>query len=298
MILLQHPPDYLPTPADRWQIEAGYRWLHTKIVYGRGMEVAERLKRTYLTDSDWGTPREGRAAYRAIVDNDRAHPVFDILGWGGGSMWSTDPNIPWLKVDVLYASPKTGARVRFSDWWRRIDGRWDYQIRQDALLSFKDADVREVFRAFGATNVEASPNLRKLTLDTSGKDFDEVLSQALVRLDATCRVENGVYRVEPRPYDEAMGTVVPTLRFDGEEIRPVLRWLFQKAGARYRVSPKVKGRVVVDLRNFDFETALQIVLRQIGATYRIEEGVYKILPQPIPPSKVPLGSPIQAILRR
>ncbi len=69
--------------------------------------------------------------------------------------------------------------------------------------------------------------------------------------------------------------------FDKVEVREALRQIFKSVNVSYSISPQVQGTITVSLHNVTFETALQNILRQIDATYRIEAGVYEILPKVI-----------------
>ncbi len=92
-----------------------------------------------------------------------------------------------------------------------------------------------------------------------------------------------VYRDEWRPLSDGSWRLVhrqnATLRFENADIRDVLRMVWGDVGAAYRIDPRVQGRVTLDLTGVPFESALQQVLQNIRATYRIEGGVYDIVPQ-------------------
>ena len=65
--------------------------------------------------------------------------------------------------------------------------------------------------------------------------------------------------------------------FENADVRQALRELFKSVNVSYSISPDVQGTVTIDIQNVTLETALQNILRQVDATYRIEGGVYEII---------------------
>ncbi|MDR3689136.1 MAG: hypothetical protein P4L46_07130 [Fimbriimonas sp.] len=70
---------------------------------------------------------------------------------------------------------------------------------------------------------------------------------------------------------------ISSLELEQADVREALRALFKNVNVSYSIAPEVQGPVTVSLKNVTFETALQNVLRQVDATYRIEGGVYEIV---------------------
>jgi type II secretory pathway component GspD/PulD (secretin) len=85
---------------------------------------------------------------------------------------------------------------------------------------------------------------------------------------------------------------IPSLEFQQADVREALRSLFKTVGASYTVDQDVQGTVTVDLKHVPFDTALQNVLRQIDATYRIIGGVYEIIKRQPDPITVPVPGPV------
>lgn len=77
-----------------------------------------------------------------------------------------------------------------------------------------------------------------------------------------------------------MGRILEHISWQQRDIRDGLRELFRESNVSYAIAPEVQGEVTVDLRNVTMEVALQNVLRQVDATYRIENGVVMILRRP------------------
>ena len=70
---------------------------------------------------------------------------------------------------------------------------------------------------------------------------------------------------------------IPSLELDQADVREALRALFKNVNVSYSIAPEVQGTVTVSLKNVTFDLALQNVLRQVDATYRVEGGVYEIV---------------------
>jgi len=70
---------------------------------------------------------------------------------------------------------------------------------------------------------------------------------------------------------------IPSLELEQADVREALRALFKNVNVSYSIAPEVQGTVTVSLKSVTFETALQHVLRQVDATYRVEGGVYEIV---------------------
>ena len=73
------------------------------------------------------------------------------------------------------------------------------------------------------------------------------------------------------------GQNIPSLELDSADVREALRALFKNVGVSYSIAPEVQGTVTVSLRNVTFEAALQNILKQVNATYRVEGGIYQIV---------------------
>jgi hypothetical protein len=103
--------------------------------------------------------------------------------------------------------------------------------------------------------------------------------------------------------DDVANTIIPALDLEQADVRDALRALFRNVRISYSIAPDVQGTVTVSLRNVTFETALQNILRQVDATFRVEAGVYQILKREPPPTIAPevMGAttvPTNKIVRR
>lgn len=70
---------------------------------------------------------------------------------------------------------------------------------------------------------------------------------------------------------------IPSLEYQQADVREALEALFKDVGISFSIAPEVQGTVTVSLHNVTFSSALQNILRQVDATYRIQAGVYEII---------------------
>jgi hypothetical protein len=78
--------------------------------------------------------------------------------------------------------------------------------------------------------------------------------------------------------DDFGSKIIPKVEYDQAEVRDVLKALFKAAGnPSYTIDLEVQGTVTANLRNTTLDAALQNILRQVDATYRIEGGTYLIV---------------------
>ncbi len=89
--------------------------------------------------------------------------------------------------------------------------------------------------------------------------------------------------------------VIPSLDLQQADIRDALKILFKDVGVSYTVAPDVQGSVTVSLHNVPFETALQNVLKQVDATYRVEGGVFNVVKREEPTNTILQSNPGQEL---
>jgi type II secretory pathway component GspD/PulD (secretin) len=89
--------------------------------------------------------------------------------------------------------------------------------------------------------------------------------------------------------------IVEKVDLNQSDIRDALRMLFKDSKVSYSIDPDVQGQVTARFSGVTLEVALEALLRQIDATYRLESGmvfiVKKQLPQPAGPA--PTTLPVQ-----
>jgi hypothetical protein len=104
--------------------------------------------------------------------------------------------------------------------------------------------------------------------------FDTALQNLLRQVDATYRIEGGVYNIILRVPDEP---TIDNLLYENADIREALQGLFRKVGVSYTIAPEVQGLVTCSLSNVSLSTALSQLLRPVGATWLVEGGIYRIV---------------------
>jgi len=106
-----------------------------------------------------------------------------------------------------------------------------------------------------------------------------------------------------RQSEDVSQKLIPSLELEQADVREALRALFKDVGVSYSIAPEVQGSVTVSLKNVTFATALQNVLRQLDATYRVEGGVYEIIKRvdtvaPVPEGRGPAPTSSSLIVKR
>lgn len=87
--------------------------------------------------------------------------------------------------------------------------------------------------------------------------------------------------------------IVEKFEANNEDVREVLRSLFKKMGvAGYTIDPTVQGNVTLSLSQISLNTALESLVRQVDATFRVEDGIYQVL------RKKPSPSPVSTTLNK
>lgn len=68
-----------------------------------------------------------------------------------------------------------------------------------------------------------------------------------------------------------------TLSLEKADVRDTLKLLLKSTEYSYTIDANVQGTIDAHLNNIEFHTALQIVLDQVGCTYRLEGGICMIV---------------------
>lgn len=107
----------------------------------------------------------------------------------------------------------------------------------------------------------------------------DVLSGLLKQTRATYWLENGAFYVgaKPKSSQELLDHRIPLVEFDQVDAKEALRDFFGRNNVDYTISDKVEGCVTLYVRQVTFKQALDYLLKQLDATYRIEGGVFKIV---------------------
>jgi len=71
------------------------------------------------------------------------------------------------------------------------------------------------------------------------------------------------------------------LQLRNQDVRPELIQLFKEMNVPFSIAPEVQGKVTLDLKTLTCATALQKVLHEVDATYRVQDGVYEVVPNQV-----------------
>lgn len=88
-----------------------------------------------------------------------------------------------------------------------------------------------------------------------------------------------------------------SIHLTGQSIHEALTRVFQQAGVEFREdAPQVHGEVQAQIENVPLPVALRLILRQARPplAYRVEGGVYHIIPRPETPESAPAAAPATA----
>lgn len=77
--------------------------------------------------------------------------------------------------------------------------------------------------------------------------------------------------------DEVWEQPIARVELDDVDIRDAIRALFKNVEANYVIAPEIQGSVSLYLKNSRFGNALKMMLDLVGATFRIEGGVFNIV---------------------
>ena len=98
----------------------------------------------------------------------------------------------------------------------------------------------------------------------------------------------GALPVSAFAQDDPGSRIIPKVEYDQADVRDVLKALFKTAGnPSYTIDQNVLGTVTTNLTNVTLDVALQNILRQVDATYRLEAGTYQIIKKQIDTGTLP-----------
>lgn len=150
-------------------------------------------------------------------------------------------------------------------------------------IEVSNADVRtalrELFKTAGAS-YKISPDVQgEVTMSMKNVPFSVALQSLVRQVGATYNLRNGVYEISKG--DEKIGSgdinTPVTIDLNNEDVRKALSVLCKTSGVSYRIAPEVQGAITLSAKNVPFTSALQSVVQQVGATYKVRDGVYEIV---------------------
>ncbi|AIE84019.1 hypothetical protein [Fimbriimonas ginsengisoli] len=82
--------------------------------------------------------------------------------------------------------------------------------------------------------------------------------------------------------------ILPVVDYNRDNVRDALRELMGNSSQSFTIDSDVQGEVTLSLHNVTFDTALQLVLRQVDATYRMEGSVIHVYRKAVAPATPPV----------
>jgi len=152
-----------------------------------------------------------------------------------------------------------------------------------------DRDLIEKFRAHGEDASAAIGRLMKMagrsysiapdvrgtvTVDFRNVQLQVALKSILKQVDATYRMEGGVYQISP-----IAGSSFRASRLDSIDARDALQSILRPTRVSFVISPEVQGRVSLNVLDLSFRDSFLSILKQVDATYKVSGGVYSIYPR-------------------
>ncbi|MBN9501500.1 MAG: hypothetical protein BGO01_01635 [Armatimonadetes bacterium 55-13] len=162
---------------------------------------------------------------------------------------------------------------------------------QGITIEFNGISANEAFRALfkqtGKSVVVSTDVKGTVSCVLSNVTFEVALSTLLKASGTTAEIREGVYFIQlassapvapsSRPFPSSQTkTDNVTMTLDGAEFSQVMKALFRNTGRNYALDEDIEGKIRLDLKNVNFDTALNSVLTQVGAKWEMKQGIYHI----------------------
>lgn len=159
-------------------------------------------------------------------------------------------------------------------------------------VDLHNADVREAVRKLckdAHANFTMSPKVQgSVTIMLQNVPFDVALKNIVSQVDAGVQRHNSIFEIKPKlvhkapampsgPVPPPSTTMIDELMFKNADVRDALRDIFKLTGASFAVAPNVQGTITLALKNVTLDVALDNVLHQVNATFRVRGGVYRVV---------------------
>lgn len=178
-------------------IEATYYQMATEVMLGKGKDLVSHLAPDFEARNATETKRADRAI-RSLIDTQRAYPRFSI---------GPEPIQSKGGLEFLITFSRANSTIYFRDSWREVSkGKWLLYAREETALqpSHRFVNVplsrilKEVLKGMGASYT-FDPSLdHNVTIDLTGLPLGTALSRLLSPINATYRIEGGVYEISNR----------------------------------------------------------------------------------------------------
>jgi type II secretory pathway component GspD/PulD (secretin) len=147
-------------------------------------------------------------------------------------------------------------------------------------VEIDNGDVGEVLRTV-FKNTEATFKLDPqvtgtVTISERNITLGNLLKAILKQVNAAYRIENGVYLIEKIGAVQVTGDKPLSVTLKNSTVADATRMLCMKTGASFRIEPGIQGRITLTAKDIALEELLNLMLGQVNAKYRKENGVYLI----------------------
>jgi type II secretory pathway component GspD/PulD (secretin) len=193
-----------PVNATMMEVSASYSQMAAAVMLGKGKEFARYLAPDFEARNATETKKADQAV-RYLIETQRAYPRFAV---------EREPYRSKGTIEVLVSYGQAHSTIHFRDSWRESpEGKWVLYAREETALQpsrrFVDVPLSKVLTALfkeAGVSYSLDPSLeRNVTIDLTGVTFEIALTRLLAPINATYRIEGGVYQVLPREY----GSVSP-----------------------------------------------------------------------------------------
>jgi prepilin-type processing-associated H-X9-DG protein len=244
------------------------------------------------------TPVEAKVLRDITFDNAKVEDVVrEIARQGGfefkiGAGVAGSVSLSYTRISVRNALNAVLDQVNAN--WKFVGGEVQIELNSPALppkdsnrdalvasIELDGADVRDglriLFKVQGYSYQISQDVQGTLTCSYKNVPFETVLQGLLRQVDATYRVEGGVYSIVRKlevPVTETRPISLDEKNADG---RAVLAKIFDAMKVSFTIDPAIVGKVSLKLNEVPLETALAEVLKQLGAEHTVTEGgIYRV----------------------
>jgi len=164
---------------------------------------------------------------------------------------------------------------------QRIENHVIKQLKLDHI-DVREA-IRQTMRIVDGPYAITADVQGTVTADLENVTVGRALQQILGPLGATYRMESGIFRIQMRGVeylDLALEqSKTDHFEFNQADVRDAVGQVCKEFKMQCVFDPGVQGLVTMTLGNVSFETALENALRQVDATYRLQNGVILVFPR-------------------
>lgn len=193
-----------------------------------------------------------------------------------------------MRLVILIIAALTCASGSLAQSSPKLDVQTDKAHSKVTALTFERIDTRvaigRFLQAFKKRFVIDESVKGTFSLRLKNKPFHAAWIAVLAASNVSCELVDGTYRVSRGGHidvpqaasSESQPDQRITIDLKDAEVRDGIRSIFMMCRGKYSLAPDVKGKVNVSLHKVSLEVALKIICESVGATWRLEDGVYHI----------------------